>query len=83
MSRIIKLIDRLYSRPIPNDITHDEIIRLARHYGCIVRNGGNHQIQIVYPDLGVVIPIPVHGKTIKEAYIKQIKDLFDKIREGK
>ena len=32
---------------------------------------------VIYPEKGVVIPIPKHGKTVGEAYIKQLKNLFD------
>lgn len=28
---------------------------------------------------GTVIPIPVHGKYVKEAYIKELKILFDSV----
>lgn len=27
-------------------------------------------------------PIPTHGKTIKEAYVKELKKLFDNISSG-
>ena len=37
--------------------------------------------KIVHVPSGTVIPIPIHGKNVKEAYIKQLKDLFDLIRE--
>ena len=82
MSKIEKLIDRFYKVPIPNDITYEEIEKLANYFGCIVKkNSGRHSLHIAYPQLGIVIPIPVHGKEVKEAYIKQLKELFDMIIE--
>ena len=79
MSRIQKLKDKFNRKPIPNDIRIDEAISLAKWYGCDIATGGNHQIRIVYKPKGKVIPIPQHGDTVKEAYIKQLKQLFDEI----
>ena len=83
MSKIEKLKQKFYRKPIPNDITFAEIEVLAKYYGCIVRAGTNH-MHIVYPRLGRVIPIPTHNKHIGEVYIKQLKELFREIeaREG-
>ena len=65
--------------PVRNDMTFDEIEVLARAYGCIVRSGGKHGLQIAHKASGTVIPIPRHGKTVGEAYIWQLRDLFDLI----
>ena len=82
MSAIEKDISKFYKKPIPNDITFAEMERVARHFGCIVQKSkGKHPYKVLYPEYGKVIPIPVHGKTVQEAYIKQLKDLFDRIRE--
>lgn len=83
MSQIEKLIEKLCRRPVPNDITHAEIAKLARHYGCIVdKKGGKHPLRIVHRESGTIIPIPIHGKHVAEGYIVQIKQLFDLI-EGR
>lgn len=81
MSTIEKRLKKFYRKPIPNDITFDEVQSLAEYFGCIVAGGGNH-MKVVHPASGTVIPIPRHGKTVKEAYIKQLKGLFDTIKEG-
>ncbi len=81
MSTIDKRIKKFYRKPIPNDITFDEIEVIAKYFGCQVVSGGNHSKKIVHVPSGTVIPIPIHGNTIKEAYIKQLKTLFDKIKE--
>ena len=81
MSTIEKRLKKFYKKPIPNDITFDEVQSLAEYFGCIVVGGGSH-MKVVHPDSGTVIPIPRHGKTVKEAYIKQLKTLFDSIKEG-
>lgn len=83
MTQVKKLRDKLYRKPVPNDMTIDEIEKLARAFGCKIKKGGNHQYSVVHIPSGTVIPIPYHGKCIKEAYIKELKDLFDRIEEGK
>lgn len=82
MSKIEKAIDKFYRKPIPNDITYDEMKRVAEYFGCIVDSkGGRHPFRVVYPKYGTVIPIPVHGKNVKEVYIKELKKLFERIKE--
>lgn len=80
MSTIEKRLRRFYRKPIPNDITFEEIEVLAKYFGCIVVGGGNH-MKIIHRLSGTVIPIPRHGKTVKETYIKQLKNLFAQINE--
>lgn len=63
-------------------MTFSEIRKLAEAYGCIVESGGKH-MHIVHRDLNRVIPIPIHGKNVQEAYIKQLKELFDLIGDIK
>lgn len=80
MSRVEKLKERFYKKPIPNDITFDELEVLANHYGCEFKtDGGRHSCRVYHAETGTIIPIPRHGKEVKEAYIKQVKNLFDRI----
>ncbi len=79
MSTIEKLKKKLGEKPVRNDMTVDEVVRLARYYGCDVLTGGNHQIRIAHKATGRVIPLPRHGKEVKEAYIIELKELFDEI----
>lgn len=80
MSTIEKLRDKFYEKPVRNDLTFDEVCRLAKSYGCQVdTNGGRHGVRIIYAPLKRLIPIPRHGNTVQEAYIKQLRDLFDEI----
>lgn len=82
MSQIEKLIQKFNRVPIPNDISYDEVKKLAVYFGCMVKeNAGRHSLHIVYVPLGTVIPIPTHGKHVKEVYIKQLKKLFEQIEE--
>jgi hypothetical protein len=82
LSRREKAVEKFFRKPVPNDITYDEMERVAKHFGCIVdKKGGKHPYRVVYPKNGTVIPIPVHGKTVKEAYISQLKTLFECIKE--
>lgn len=80
MSTIEKRLKKFYRKPIPNDITFDEVQTLAEYFGCIVVGGGNH-MKVVHKASGTVISVPRHGKTVKEIYIKELKKLFDRIKE--
>lgn len=80
MSTIQKRIKKFYGKPIPNDITFDDVEALAHHFGCDVVTGGNHSKKIVHKESGTVIPIPMHGNHIGEAYVKELKNLFDSIK---
>lgn len=82
MSKIDKLLAKFYRKPIPNDITYEEMIQLAKYFGCRIGGGGKHSLHIVHPSKSWVIPIPTHGNTVKEIYIKQLKEMFDSIKEG-
>ena len=82
MSTIEKLKEKFYAKPVPNNITFAEAERLSKHYGCSVATGGKHSKKIVDVASGTVIPIPIHGKYIQEAYVNELKDLFAMI-EGR
>ncbi len=79
MSKIEKLKGKFFEKPVRNDITMKEVEKLARAYGCDVLTGGNHQIRICHIESGTIIPIPQHGNTVKEAYIAELKSLFEMI----
>ncbi len=81
MSTIEKRINKFYQKPIPNNITFEDAEAVASYFGCTIKTGGKHGIKVAYTPLGIVIPIPKHGKYIQEAYVKQLKDLFEIIRE--
>lgn len=78
VSKIQKLKEKFYSKPVRNDITFQEVETLAAAYGCIVKPGGKH-LRIAHIESGMIVPIPVHGKTVGEAYIRELKRLFDEI----
>ena len=79
VSKIEKLKRKFFEKPVRNDMTIDEIIRLAKSYGCEIVTGGNHQVRIVHRESGRVIPLPRHGSIVKEAYIVELKELFEEI----
>ena len=81
MSKIEKLKEKFYRVPIPNDIRIGELKLLAEHYGCITMPGGKHQMKIIHRETGTVIPIPSHGDTVAEVYVKQAKRLFNEIKK--
>ena len=79
MSTLEKLKAKFNEKPIPNNITFEEVERLASAYGCRVLSGGKHSKKIADMLSGTVIPIPMHGKYVQEAYIKELKGLFTEI----
>lgn len=80
MSQIDKLLKKFNRVPIPNDITLQDIEKLAKYYGCeIKQGGGKHPHGVIHRASGKIIPIPVHGKHIQEVYVKQLKELFNSI----
>lgn len=78
MATIDKIIAKFFKKPIPNDITFEEIETLFTHVGCKIRYGGRHP-QVVHAPSGTVIPVPRHKKSVDEAYIKQLKSLLQDI----
>ena len=70
MTTIDKRIAKFYRKPVPNDITFADVEALAEHFGCEIISGGNHSKKVVHRSSGTVIPIPMHGKCIGEAYVK-------------
>ena len=82
MANIKTLLEKFYRKPIPNDIDYEELWRIAKHFGCEVDVGkGKHNTKVEYKPLGKVIPIPRHGKHVKHVYIRQVKELIDRIKE--
>ena len=79
VSQIEKLLKKFREKPVCNDMTYDEIKRIASYYGCIVTAGGKHPIIICDKESGMIITVPGHGKCVKEAYISQLRELFDEI----
>ena len=75
MSTIEKRLKKFYRKPIPNDITFDDVRILASYFGCEIVTGGNHSQKVVHKSSGTVIPIPMHGNCIGEAYVT--KDVTD------
>lgn len=79
MSKLEKLRRKLFEKPCRNDMTFSEIEKLARSYGCEICGGGKHSYHVVHKPTGTVIPIPVHGDTVGEAYIGELQKLFRQI----
>lgn len=85
MTKLDKRRQRIFKKPIPNDITEEEIFSIAEQYGCKIITGGNHQHRIVFdqgPDSPVqrkIIPVPSHGKSVPEIVIKELKQLIIEI----
>ena len=70
---------QVFEKPCRNDMTFSEIEKLARSYGCEICGGGKHSYHVVHKPTGTVIPIPVHGDTVGEAYIGELQKLFRQI----
>ena len=81
MSRIQKLLSKFNKEPIPNDITYDEFWKIAQYYGFEDKPGGRHHL-IKSKETGAIMPVPIHGKTVPEVYIKKAKELFAETERG-
>ena len=40
MTSIKKLKAKFFEKPVRNDLTRDEVVRLAKSYGCEIYTGG-------------------------------------------
>ncbi len=78
MSQFDKAWDHFNSKPIPRDITFDELKYIVEHFGFEIENDGKH-VKIKHNDSGAKIPIPIHGKTVQYVYIKQVKEAINKL----
>lgn len=82
MTSLKNLEAKFYRKPIPNDITYAELKRIVENHHCRwVSNKGNHPFVVRYDPLSKKIPIPKHGKYVKEAYIAQVKELLMLVEE--
>lgn len=84
MSQFEKAMEKLNRKPVPNDITYPELFNILTKLGFEIDKGqGKHPWKVRYKKLGIRIPIPVHGKTVPEAYIEQVKLAIDRVLEDK
>lgn len=82
MSQEEKALKKFFRIPTPNDITIDELKYVVESYGMEMEMGkGKHGVKVRYRPKNIKIPIPIHGKTIQEVYIKQIKNAINEIDE--
>ncbi len=79
MSSFEKALRKFNRVPIPKDITFNEVVTIAEHLGCEIRY--KRHPQVVHRISGTVIPVPHHNQPIKEAYVEQLKVLFNSIVE--
>lgn len=77
MNKIDKMRMKLNSKITPIDITHTELFNLAKHYGCIIDKTGSHP-QIIHVAKQFAYSVPVHGKTVLPAYVKDVRDFLNK-----
>ena len=67
---IDKIINRIEANPYRSDISFDEIKRYLEHFGFKeLPNRGKGSHHVFYKDGCEPLVIPVHGKTIKAAYV--------------
>lgn len=80
MSKNEKLINKFLEKPVRTDITIDEVRTIAAIIGAELLAGGRHSVHFVHKPSGTVIPIPIHGKAIGAAYIRQIATVIENTR---
>lgn len=82
LSQFEKAWKKFNRKPIPNDITYDELFYIVTKFGFEVDKGdGKHPLKIRYRKLGIKLPIPVHGNHVKEAYIQEVKRAIEQVQE--
>lgn len=74
MSKAEKLLTKLLSGQSDKNFTFAEVALLLAHAGFACTVHGSHHI-FRHAD-GRMLSIPVHGKTVKPAYIRQIRELL-------
>lgn len=80
MSQFEKAWEKLNRKPTPTDITFSELKCIAEKFGFEVEKRGKH-VKLRHRESGIKIPIPIHGKTVGFAYIEQVKEAINKIKE--
>lgn len=81
MSRIDKLIRKVTCKPYRNDITFEELVTVATHFGFELKYGGNHMILKRPP--ARPIPVSTHGKYAKavgKEYLKQFIEALHNLK---
>lgn len=80
MSQFDKAWEKFVRIPIPKDITFEELTFIVNHFGFEIQNDGKH-VKVRHRQANIRIPIPIHGKTVGPAYIKQVKEAISSIKE--
>jgi len=76
LSKLVKFLEKLYRRPIPNDIRFEEAARYLISIGCLKpRNSGTSHRTFIHPDFPESPVGLVKEKTLKKYQIKEIKEL--------
>ncbi|NHM26040.1 MULTISPECIES: type II toxin-antitoxin system HicA family toxin [Desulfofundulus] len=78
MGKFEKLIKKIYSRPVPVDITYQEAARLLISVGCTMRKrGGSHRV-FTYPGYPYVIVL-MESENLKQYQVLDIRKLLEHI----
>lgn len=84
MSKDDKLLKKFLEKPVRNDISIDEITAVAKVVDAEIIRGGKHSYHFVHRKSNTVIPIPIHGKTVKAVYIRMIAKIIESyLKENK
>lgn len=78
MGKIEKLIDKIYGRPVPVDISYQDAARLLISIGCSIRKGsGSHRVfnYSGYPEAIVL----VEKENLKQYHVQDIRKLLEHI----
>ncbi len=84
MSQFEKAWEKFNRVPVPKDITIDDLKYITEHFGMTLETGGGkHGVRLRYRELGIKIPIPIHGNNIKAVYVLQVKNAIKEIENHK
>ena len=81
MSQYEKMLARVTSKKIPCDITPQELHTFLSKFGFREQGTNGDHRTYKYDKYPYLITIPVASKTVKFAYIKQIREAIERIKE--
>lgn len=82
MSSIDKQRERILAEPPRSDITYSEAETFLLGNGFIRKpSGGGSHVNFKHSGCRRLVTLPTNTKTLKRAYIKNIKDAIDEIED--
>lgn len=81
MGKNEKLLNRIFGRKTPSDITFQELRRMLEHYDFILSTYNAAHYNFKHPNLTYIITIDSHDKSrpLNKVYIDKVKDALEEL----